>query len=88
MNPYCTLLDIFEINSIDTETTITQSTNNGGAVTFQISDALMYIWQHQCTAEIDFLLHLNSTKELTPYAVEHMFKHFFFDHTEAKRFVR
>jgi hypothetical protein len=88
MVPYKILINAFEKNGVDIEKTITQPTNNGGAVTFQISDVLIYVCEHRLIGEIDFLLHLESTNQLTHNAVEHLFKHFFFNRLEAKRFVQ
>jgi len=75
-------------SSLDLFKTMTSSLNNGGAVTFQMQDALEFVFFNKCTNEIEFLSHLFQTKSLTQEALECFFKHMMFDKETARHFVQ
>ncbi len=75
-------------SSLDLFKTVTSSLNNGGAVTFQMQDALEFVFYNKYTNEIEFLSHLFQTKSLTQEALECFFKHMMFDKETARHFVQ
>ena len=82
------LISFFKNSSLDLYKTITSPLNNGGAVTFQIHDAIEFIAQQKFFNEIEFLLHLFQTNSLTQNALECFLKHMMFDKETAILFVQ
>jgi hypothetical protein len=82
-----TLASLFEHPTLDLYATLTSPLNNGGAVTFQIYDAIEFIMKKKLINEIEFLLHLLETNSLTQNALECFLKHMMFDKKTASQFV-
>jgi hypothetical protein len=74
--------------TIDLYKTLTSTLNNGGAVTFQIHDAIEFIQERKLSNEIEFLLHLYQTDALTQNALECFLKHMMFNKETASTFVQ
>ncbi|MBA1433594.1 MAG: hypothetical protein FAF04_08420 [Epsilonproteobacteria bacterium] len=79
---------LFKEESLDFYKTITSTLNNGGAVTFQLLDAIEFVFSKNFTNEIEFLMHLLRTKSLTQEAMECFFKHMMYDKGTARNFVQ
>jgi hypothetical protein len=79
---------ILEKSSLNLYKTVTSSLNNGGAVTFQIKDALDFVFYNKDANEIEFLSHLFRTNSLTQEALECFFKHMMFNKETASSFVQ
>jgi hypothetical protein len=83
------ILNLFKNTDIDLEKTITLATNNGGVVTTQVQDALLFLEDTNIKEELSFLHHLvSSTQHLTQESITSFLKHLFFDSTLAKQFVQ
>jgi hypothetical protein len=83
-----TLNTLFKNNSFNLYQTITSTLNNGGAVTFQLYDAVEFIIEKDFSNEIEFLHHLLQTNSLTQNALECFLKHMMFDKEIASIFVK
>ena len=82
------ILNLYEQIGIDLNTTMTLSTNNGGVLTVQLYDALLFIEEINLRQELSFLEHLALSKDkLTEQSIVSFFKHLFFDGALAKQFV-
>jgi len=79
---------ILEKSSLNLYKTVTSSLDNGGAVTFQMQDALEFVFYNKDTNEIEFLSHLFRTQSLTQEALECFFKHMMFNKETARHFVQ
>ncbi|MFC2073766.1 hypothetical protein ACFLR3_00800 [Campylobacterota bacterium] len=83
------ILDLYEQIGIDLNTTMSLSTNNGGVVTVQLYDALLFIEEINLRQELSFLEHLALSKDKpTEQSIVSFFKHLFFDGSLAKQFVQ
>ena len=83
------ILNLFSKTAIDLEQTITLSTSNGGVVTAQLNDALLFLEDANIKQELSFLHHLvTSTEHLTQESIVSFLKHLFFDSALAKQFVQ
>lgn len=82
-----TIMKKFEKTNVELDKTITQATNNGGAVSYQIMDALEYIYDKKVKDEISFIEHLVDTNQATHESIEHFVRHFLFDSSSAVKFV-
>jgi len=74
--------------SLDFHKTVTSTLNSGGAVTFQLLDALEFVFSKSFINEVEFLMHLLDTKSLTQEAMECFFKHMMYDKGTARSFVQ
>jgi len=79
---------ILEKSSLNLYKTVTSSLDNGGAVTFQMQDALEFVFYNKDANEIEFLSHLFQTQSLTQEALECFFKHMMFNKETARQFVQ
>ena len=88
MNTKLNLNRLLNNTSLDPLKTLTLTLNNGGAVTFQIQDALEFVFSNKFTNEVEFLMHLSHTHSLTQEALECFFKHMMYDKGTARNFVQ
>ena len=83
------IVKLFEQFTIDLSQTLTLSTNNGGVVTIEIYDALLFIEETQIREELEFLNHLATSKDKPSQAsITSFLKHLFFDAALARLFVQ
>lgn len=83
------LLDLYKETDIDLEKAMTLSTNNGGVVTAQIGDALLFIEEMKIHQELNFLHYLVTSKDKpTQESITSFLKHLFFDGALSKQFVQ
>jgi len=73
---------------VDLNKTVTSSTNNGGAITFQFQDTIEFIFNKRLSGEIEFLAHLVATKTATQDSIECFLKHMMFDKETARLFTQ
>ena len=88
MNTRPNLNKLLNNPSLEPLKTLTLTLNNGGAVTFQIQDALEFVFSKRFSNEIEFLMHLFHSNSLTQEALECFFKHMMYDKGTAKNFVQ
>ena len=79
---------MLEKTSLDLSKTLTISVNNGGAVSFEIHDALEFIYTKKLKNEIEFLSYLLQTKALDQNSLESFLKHLFYKKESARLFTQ
>jgi len=83
------IVDLYKNTEVDLEKTVTLSTNNGGVLTFQIVDALVFIEEMKIQEELKFLHYLATSKDKpTQDSITSFLKHLFFDVSLSKQFVQ
>jgi len=88
MITYLRIIDFLsQDQNIFTDKIITQATNNGGAVTYQVSDVILFIFSNDFTQEIEFIEYLIKMEKITQIIIESLFKHLLFETKIALEFV-
>jgi len=72
---------------IDTDKALTCSTIRGGAVTFVIWDAIVFIHERDFSQEAAYLQSIVETGRLSEKSLENFLRHFMYSADVAKRFV-
>lgn len=81
------LLQQLQQKEIEIHKVITTATQQGGAITFSINDAIRFIYALCLENEINYINFIVNSNELTQYQVESFLKHLLFATQTAKKFV-